>query len=335
MENFQLQFTHALLGYAVQRNIDVEFLCNCSNIDYSELGKSNFRLNAEQTNSLWKNAVHLSADKQFGLHFGESMQLAALGLIGQIIATSNTVGDALTRASGMVHLITDMFSIQLISNETDFQIDLVSDEQIRKTYPYTFQQMADYLLVFVLHEMKGLLLEKLKPTKVNFNYPIVNQKEYERVLRCSVYGNQENLSIILPLSYLSIPTISANYRLQKILIGQISAFLKTSTIDHSFQTKIYHYLLTNSYLSSQSLESVAANLNASPRTIQRKLKQEGITFQEIVEKVRKDLAIHFLHSEKVQIKEIAYTLGYNGPSAFQRAFKKWTGTTPSKYRKQK
>ena len=83
-----------------------------------------------------------------------------------------------------------------------------------------------------------------------------------------------------------------------------------------------------------SLEAVASNFNMSFRSLQRRLKEEGITFLEIVEKVRKNLAIHYLSSEQLQIKDIAYTLGYNEPSAFLRAFKRWTGETPTSYRSQ-
>lgn len=262
------------------------------------------------------------------------MQLAALGLIGQILATSNTVGEALSQAGGMIHLITDLFNIQVSRFEPTFRIELVPDPEKRERYPYTFRQMADYLLVFVLHELDGLLLERLQPEAVSVSYPLEDVPEYERVFRCPVHSHSDRISIELPVRHLSLPIITANYDLQKILLQQIGALLRHTPAGRTFQTKVYQYLLTNAYLSTMSLETVAANFNMSSRSLQRRLREEGITFLEIVEEVRKSLAIHYLTSEHLQIKDIAYTLGYNESSAFLRAFKRWTGKTPTSYKSQ-
>jgi AraC-like DNA-binding protein len=89
--------------------------------------------------------------------------------------------------------------------------------------------------------------------------------------------------------------------------------------------------MNNSYLKILSIDDVAANFNLSSRTLQRKLREEGSSFKEIVDKVRKELALQYLKDKNNQIKDVAYSLGYNESSAFVRAFKRWTGTTPSLY----
>jgi AraC-like DNA-binding protein len=95
--------------------------------------------------------------------------------------------------------------------------------------------------------------------------------------------------------------------------------------------RIYNYLLANSYLQALTLDSVAANFNLSNRSLQRKLKEEGVTYQQIVEEVRRKLAINYLTSN-YSIKDISHILGYNEQSAFVRAFKRWTNKTPMEYR---
>lgn len=332
MEDYKNQWTHALLAYAAQRGIAPQQVCDLSGIVLADLQKKKYTLTSEQVNSLWKNAVQLSHDHQFGLHFGESMQLTALGLIGQIIITSNTVGEALSHAGRMIHLVTDMFQIQVSTHASTFSIEFVPDKDKSRRYPYTFRQMADYLLVFVLHELNGVLLERLQPEAVNVSYPLGDAHEYERIFRCPVLSDSDRLSLELSMHILSLPIITANYEIQKMLLQKTDTLLRHTPIDQTFQTKIYYYLLTNSYLSTMSLEAVAANFNMSTRSLQRRLKEEGVTFLEIVEEVRKNLAIHYLTSEQLQIKDIAYTLGYNEPSAFLRAFKRWTGKTPTSYK---
>jgi AraC-like DNA-binding protein len=330
MENFQRRFILALLGYAVHRGVDAQRLCDLSGIDLKELQLNEaIRYDGGTINSLWKNAAHLSNDPLFGLHFGESMQLAALGIIGQIVQTSNTVEDALMNAGAMTPLITDIFDMKLDRGKTHFTIHFLYDQSKAEAWPFAFRNMADYLSVIVVHEMDGLLLQKIIPVSVHLPYAVSNQHEYERILRCPVRKSKQEVSIELHNRYLTEAVLTANYAMQQHLLQQISVAMKGTEKDSSLHTRIYNYLLTNSYLQLVSQESVAANFNISTRSLQRKLKEEGITYLEIVEEVRKTLAINYLSSKQYQVKEVAHILGYNELSAFIRAFKRWTGKTPT------
>ena len=99
----------------------------------------------------------------------------------------------------------------------------------------------------------------------------------------------------------------------------------------TFTERIYHYLMTNAYLGTLSLEDVASNFNVAPRSLQRRLQDEGVTFQQLSDAVRKSLALHYMEAGKHPVKEIAIMLGYNELSAFSRAFKRWTGKAPTNY----
>ncbi len=91
--------------------------------------------------------------------------------------------------------------------------------------------------------------------------------------------------------------------------------------------------MTNSYLGILSLDDIASNFNISTRTLQRKLKEEGINFQQLADEARKTLTINYLKAGSYPVKEISYMLGYNELSAFTRTFKRWTGNTPAIYQK--
>lgn len=332
MEDFQNKFILALLAYAVKRDISAKQLCELSGINYKELTKkSTKKLTAENINALWKNAAHLSKDSLFGLHLGESMQLAALGVIGQIVQTSSTVGEALTNAGAFTPYITDMFQMQINHSKKSFTIHLLTDKKKAEQMPFTYRHMADYLMVFVIHEMDGLLLEKIEPLAVRFPYHIADPHEYTRVFRSASIKRSTELSLEFSNRYLAHPVLSANYELQNLLVQKISVLMKDTKEASGLQVKIYNYLLTNSYLSNFSQDTVGANFNISPRNLQRKLKDEGTSYQQIVESVRKTLAINYLSSGNYNTKDIASMLGYNEPSAFARAFKRWTNKTPLDY----
>jgi AraC-like DNA-binding protein len=89
--------------------------------------------------------------------------------------------------------------------------------------------------------------------------------------------------------------------------------------------------MANAYLGILSLEDVAANFNMAPRSLQRRLQEEDITFQQLADSVRKSLALHYIRLGEHPIKAISNMLGYNELSAFSRAFKRWTGKAPANY----
>src|ERR1700744_4805368 len=101
MEDQLKKLIMGLLAYAAQRDISPETLCRLANITLDNLGNNGQALSNKQVSDIWTNAIHLSKDKLFGLHFGESLQLSALGIVGEIIKTSDIVGTALTIAASL------------------------------------------------------------------------------------------------------------------------------------------------------------------------------------------------------------------------------------------
>jgi AraC-like DNA-binding protein len=81
-----------------------------------------------------------------------------------------------------------------------------------------------------------------------------------------------------------------------------------------------------------SIEAVAAQLAMSRQTLYRRLRTEGVTFEEILEAKRRQLAVRYLKLDQLSVKAAAYKLGFSDPAAFSRAFKRWTGSSPSTVR---
>jgi AraC-like DNA-binding protein len=82
-----------------------------------------------------------------------------------------------------------------------------------------------------------------------------------------------------------------------------------------------------------SLETIAEKLSVTPRTLQRRLSDQGTSFKNVLDEVRKGLALSYITQPFIDLAELGYLLGFSDQTAFQRAFKKWTGTTPGKYKK--
>lgn len=82
-----------------------------------------------------------------------------------------------------------------------------------------------------------------------------------------------------------------------------------------------------------SLERVADQLGLTPRTLQRKLHEMGTSHNELLDQMRRQLAMRYLREREMAICEVAYLLGFSESSSFHRAFKRWTGVTPKEFRK--
>jgi AraC-like DNA-binding protein len=104
--------------------------------------------------------------------------------------------------------------------------------------------------------------------------------------------------------------------------------------EKSLNYQVKCYLLSNVNQQLPSIEQTAEHLELNVRTMQRRLKQEGLTFQQLTDTIRKDLAIDVLRKQKGKIEEVAHFLGYSEASVFRRAFKRWTGLTPSVFLQQ-
>jgi AraC-like DNA-binding protein len=331
MENNRRNFVLNLIAYAALRDIPVIQLCRLSGIDLAALkATDSYAISNRQLDELWQEASQLAEDPLFGLHFGESLQLSALGIVGEIIKTSDTVGMAIEKAAALSHLLTDLFRVVVTSSATTFTVGFLPLTE--RTDTFSFRQTLELFMVFVVHELDGLLLRKIKPVAVRLPYRLENAAEYARVFRCDIEKSATEYALVFDRTYQQEPLLTANFEMQQALLQKVN---KSVTVaGDALVEKIRYYLLTNAYLGIPSLSEIAANFNVSPRTLQRKLKEEGISYQDVADEVRKSLAIHYLEEGGYPVKEISYMLGYNELSAFTRAFKRWTGSTPVNFKKE-
>jgi AraC-like DNA-binding protein len=333
MKNEQPDLVLPLLAYAAQRDISPERLCRLAGLDFGALqsGKA-APLMAKQLNDLWLNACHLSHDPLFGLHFGEAMQLAALGVVGQMYQLSRTVGEALTLAASLTHRLTSLFRMEVERTPAAFRLYLLPVPESVREAPFAFRQMMDFCMVFARHELDGLVLEKVRPLSVTLPDEVAAKEEYERILRCRVEQGS-HYSIEWEGRYWDVALLTADHEMQRVWMQKAGVTQVDVRKQPALKEKVTHFLLTNAYLGIPTLEDMAANFNTSARSLQRRLQEEGVTYQQLADSIRKSLALHYLQSGQYPVKEISYMLGYNELSAFSRAFRRWTGTTPVSYRR--
>ncbi|QXV66779.1 AraC family transcriptional regulator ligand-binding domain-containing protein [Mucilaginibacter sp. 21P] len=321
----------SMIAYFAYRELPSDRLCRSAGIDKGSMFEDATMISEEKIRNLWVNAVKLSNDLLFGLHFGESLQLSALGIVGELIKTSRDVGTAITAAANLISTITPLFRMEMCSDEIHFVIKLLPTERYDHNDPVC-GQIRDFLTAFTIHELDGLTLKKIRPVSVIYPADKSNVPEYERVLRCKP-SIGDHVGITFEIQDWDMPIITSNYELQQLLLQSNATVKDRMSSEVSFKNKVTNYMLSNAYLGLPSIEQLSSNFNISSRTLQRKLSVENSNFQQITDNVLKRLAISYLKEGSHTLKEIAYMLGYNDPSAFSRAFKKWTGFPPATYQR--
>lgn len=138
--------------------------------------------------------------------------------------------------------------------------------------------------------------------------------------------------LIQPREYLEHHWQGQNQYLGNVLRKYADAALEREEPADTFEAAVREIVMKDLTAGSFSLEGVARRLFVEPRTLHRRLQTEGTSYREIVEDVRRRLAVAYL-KKNVRVNEISHLLGYSEPSAFQRAFQRWFGCSPGAYRR--
>src|SRR5262249_51637173 len=131
---------------------------------------------------------------------------------------------------------------------------------------------------------------------------------------------------------LEIPLLRADAALQAILEAQVMAVIEKLPRGEATTDAVRRYLAGGLGDGQPTLEQIAPRLHMSPRTLHRRLEEEGTSFRQVLSEVRRELAARHLSEGRLAIGEIAFLLGFSEPSAFHRAFKRWTGHAPLAWR---
>jgi AraC-like DNA-binding protein len=163
----------------------------------------------------------------------------------------------------------------------------------------------------------------------------INPQPLSQIFNCKLSFNQPINSFRFPASYLQAPLVHTEESLKEFLRNAPYHLLASNDDDDSSLLSQMRRIIGND-LSREFLSVVemASQLNMSVRTLRRRLKDVGTTYQEFKDNLRRDAAMAYLNRPELKINAVSALLGFDEPSAFHRSFKKWTGLTPGEYRNQ-
>ena len=330
---FNGRFVVNLAQFAEQLGVESNQLIALTQCSISELQAEECRLDAEIYNRFIEEAVRLSEDELFGLHAGENMNLAAAGLIAQIAHSSSTVKQALDYCCEFANLGCNALPTRLEEDQDYFKLVLEPNSLWQQQSAESVLHTVYGYLAFSVREFQSLTNSKKYPIEVWMkSQPPNNIEELQRVLGCSVQFNKAEFAILFRKEDINQEVRTSDYALLKVLVDHAYQKLANLHKGKGFYETVRRSVVNLVRPEFPTIEEIAAHLNMSVRTFQRKLKNEGYSYKDIVDELRREFAFGYLKKPELTISEIAYLLSYSDASAFIRTFKRWTGKTPVQWR---
>lgn len=319
-----------LLRAAELNGADPDLLLARSGMTPAQLRDADARIGLTELMKLGAATIRETGRPDLGLQMGALCRITDMGLPGLLAMTSSTLGEAFEVLTRFEPLTGRCY------RGTSTYVDNLPAVVFYSIAPYNEYNrfVVDSLLAcwMVLAQTltghKGLVAE----VHIEFAAPPYADR-YEAFFGAPVtFGRPESRLVLTP-SAASLPIVESHPLLHQQLLMLAQDRMRRLTIGETFQGKVQQILGPWLHGQTPSLEATAERLGMPDWTLRRKLKEEGTTFQTLVDNMRRDLALGYMRDTQMSFGEIAYVLGFSTPGAFQRAFKRWAGETPGEYRR--
>jgi AraC-like DNA-binding protein len=271
----------------------------------------------------WAEALRLSGDPALALTIADSIPQGAFGIVEYICRSAPTLRDALAQWVRYLGILDDAVEVALVDQKDEVALRVVVESEAPAP--------ASHELCFALVVLNAqrMIQTKLQPVTVRFSHSIP-QKQITRY-RAFFAGNVEfgakRTELVFSKDDANAKLRTADPNLLAILVPTADEKKGRATKDPPLTDQVKRALGAALCSDDAQLAGVAKRLGMTARSLQRRLQDEGVSFQTLRDDTRRTLADRYL-GEGLSLAEISFLLGFSEPSAFFRAFKRWTGLTP-------
>ncbi|HKP37972.1 MAG TPA: AraC family transcriptional regulator [Pyrinomonadaceae bacterium] len=326
----QAKAVDKIIRAAALRAVPAERLYEAISLNPAVLDDPDQRIPFAQVVTLYEKAAELTGDDAFGLHVGEEVDPKAFDVLGYAVINSPNLGEALDRMVRYNFIWTNGSSFAVERGPAWTRIVYsYNDDSIKER-----RQDAEMTLAAMAALGRMVTHSDLSPVRVTFQHPQPRDtSEHKRIFRCPVEFSAGSDQYFFPSAALDLPIVKADPGLCAVLDRHAAELAARYPRADSLQDRVRNLIKNELSGGNASIDRIAAHLGMSARTLQRKLRAAGTSHQELLDEMRRDLAMRYLREPEMAACEVAYLLGFSESSAFHRAFKRWTGTTPKEFRK--
>jgi len=324
-------YMHLLAKLLHRIGVDERSLLLRVGLDPNRLNSLELRISQTQASEFVTRAIVESGEPGLGIMLADELKLPLHGALGRAVMSSRTLKDALELMTRYLTIRAPHLTVvkQFTNDEARYTISC--DMDLGPLHGFIMDTML-FGCVFMgvqltSNAVEGSRILRRGPEPAYF-------QRFRKAIPIPVEFGASEDALIIPIPELSLPIRFTDDELARSSRAQCEEALRQLTEDAGFACRVRRVIET-SYPFPPKLARAATTLFVSERTLKRRLQEEGASFQSLVDKVRLERARELLKGTTMNLSQIADALGYADAANFTRAFKRWTGTSPSQYRTRK
>ena len=320
-------WTRAIRKALEAAGVDSRALFEAAGLDIAALSDPQARFPAAATQTLWRLAVAATGNPAFGLEAARHAGQTSFHALGYSLSASTDLKEAFERLLRYFRVVTEVADLRFVEDGARYRF--IVDTPPGSAAPA--DEAVDAFCSVVIRMCRGLYRRDYAPRLVQLRRTApVDTSVYERAFRAPVEFDAPLNAIDFDRADFEQPLEGANPELARHNDAISAAYL--ARFEQSRLSTRVHALLVEALPSGvPSQEQVAKSLLLSSRSLQRKLAEEGSSYKQLLDETRRDLALSYLRDARYSISELGYLLGFADTSSFTHAFRRWTGSAPSRY----
>jgi len=322
-------WTRLVIEALQESGLDTVDLCHRAGVDLEELKNPYSRFPQDCITQLWTEAANETGNPAIGLVMADRSSLRQLDALVYSFISSTTLKESFERMKKFQHILSESIEINISKESEGYFVEFVHSGDELPAVPQTTD--ASFSASTVI--MNWVSEEKVKPLRIELAHSDKgNRSAYERVYSCPISFDTEKNRVLFSIEDFERPIPTANEYMARVHEESLKDMLHR-TKSKELYVQVKEQMLKELPAGNATIEKMAMIFNLTQRTFQRRLKEEGWTFRELLDCTRKELAKDYLCKEEMSADNITHKLGFAESTAFIRAFKRWYGNTPSRYKK--
>lgn len=321
------------VGYLAARGLPREKVCSAARLDPAVLDAPDERLGGSTMERLWQVGESLAGDPDIGLHAAASANPGALSILGYVILNCRTPREALEKLGRYAALLNDGLRVHMSREGGDTHLVFEAIAGVDNYVQRSPRQPMETMAAGVVCTLGALTEGKLAPHEIGFRHAApASVAEHQRILGTSPRFGRPVDRMVFRTDDLERPLRSANASLLAVFERHADELLERISEHGPVSRRLLATLAKRMQGGAPPLGEIASAMAMSARNLQRTLRDEGTSYQDLLDHARRELALRHLATPEGSAAEVAFLLGFADASAFTRAFRRWTGSTPGAWR---
>ena len=315
-----------------KRNVEVAPLLRRVGLLEHDFDNRQRRISAVAQVRLLESAAEALGDSAFGLHLAQQANLREAGLLFYVTSAARTIGETLPLYERYSRIVNEAVRVKLSRNQNGVVIEINFVGLSR----HHFRQNAEFVLAANLRGMRENVGRNVRPIRMTFAHSRdSNLREFERFFGCPVEYGAASDQWSFSNETLAMPLITGDrYLLETLQPFCDEAARERNTVVGTLRSSVENELQKLLPHGKAKKQTVAKALGMSERTLTRRLVNEGTTYEDLVDQLRRSLAFQYIKAPSMSLSQIAWLLGYERSTSFNHAFVRWTGRSPTAVRKE-